>query len=114
MYLSAFQNSRVLHVFGYHTCWDCLWSFSFVLLHCDVMFVLHCSVKFADFVIQAALIKKRQFPIDTTDYFPSQIFDTPCEYVSFITKLLPVGIGSYCTFISNIQFQLIAVNGYFT
>jgi len=35
-----------------------LCSFSFVMLPCDVIFLLHCSLKSEDLVIQAALVKK--------------------------------------------------------
>jgi len=54
-----------------------LYSFSFVMLPCDVIFLFHCSLKSEDLVIQAALIKKYlkdRSPIDTTHYFQSQIF----------------------------------------
>ena len=84
-----------------------LCSFSFVMLPCDVIFLLHCSLKSDDLVIQAALIKK--FVKDRSPLTPHNISSPkflvhPCEFVPLITKFLPVGIWSNRSFISNIDF----------
>ena len=85
-----------------------LCNFSFVMLPCDVIFMLHCSLKSADLVIQAALIKKisvkDRSPLTPQIISHPKFLVHPCEFVPFINKVLPVGIGSYCSFISNIDF----------
>lgn len=106
MYISVFQYNRLLHVFGYRTCRDCFVQLQF----CHV--ALWCYLSVALFIevwrpcnpssISLKISVKDRSPLTPQIISSPKFLVHPCEFVPFITKVLPVGIGSYCSFISNI------------